>query len=277
MSDNNKMLVEAVLASGVVLPSPPAALIKLQSLMATDHAGPRELAEAVSHDPALTGALMRVANSPVFRPRNAPRTVFDALMLLGRTRTLAVAASTALRQHSDGLDPKAVEYIWACSGAAADATFRASRACSARGLSDLAYLAALVQDAGITVILRRFSSQAALFRSPQKGLEWAIGALEAASGADHAAVAYLVAKNWKLPGAIPDALELHHQPLKVLQATTETMRLAILMAMGRWLRDGGCEDPEFLGEEMLAWIALAENKLGLDADIRSQLRAGHEF
>jgi len=84
MGDNDKALVDAVLACGVVLPSPPAALLKLQRRTASENVGVRELAEALAHDPALTGARTRVANSPVFRPCTAPRTGADALILLGR-------------------------------------------------------------------------------------------------------------------------------------------------------------------------------------------------
>lgn len=276
MGDNYKARVDAVLASGVVLPSPPAALLKLQRLMATESAGMRELAETVAHDPALTGALMRVANSPVFRPRTAPRTAADALILLGRTRTLAVAASTALKQQTQGLDSYAVDYLWTCSGAAADATFRAARASTAKGLADAAYLAALVQDAGVAVMLRRHPAHASMFRSPARGLESAVAALDALTGTDHAAVAHLVARNWKLPAAVADALAVHHQPGAAAQSSPEAGSLAVLMAVGRWLRDGMGEDGEALGEEMRNWLQLAGQQLGLDVEARARLRSERE-
>ena len=96
MTGDEDALVHAVLASGVVLPAPAPGFQRFQAAALDDGAGPRQMAAAVSDDPALTGALLRVAGSPVFRPRSAPRSVFDAIALLGRTRSLATVASAVL-------------------------------------------------------------------------------------------------------------------------------------------------------------------------------------
>ena len=55
------VLIEAVLASGVVLPAPGPGFLRLQAAAADENAGPRELAAAISQDPAITGALLALA------------------------------------------------------------------------------------------------------------------------------------------------------------------------------------------------------------------------
>lgn len=82
-------LVEAILASGASMPSPGIALTKLQAAIQDENAGAREFARAVATDPAVCGALIRVANSGVFRPPEEPR---------ASSRQLSVSASRALWQ-----------------------------------------------------------------------------------------------------------------------------------------------------------------------------------
>lgn len=250
-------LIEAVLASGVVLPAPGPGFLRLQAAASNEDAGPRELAAAVSQDPAITGALLRVANSPVFRPRSAPRSAQEAITMLGRTRTLATAASTALRSHCAGLDAEVIEAVWSASANAAAFTYAACRQSPARALSDLAYLAALMQDAGIAVLLRRSPELTAALRNQAGALEAGVRALDALSGSDHAAAGALVARNWKLPPDVVDAIRAHHDPRLAARLPDTPRRLAILLATGRRLRDG-------LTPDWVDWAGLAGTELGFD-------------
>ncbi|MBK7417017.1 MAG: HDOD domain-containing protein [Dechloromonas sp.] len=77
--------------------APPAlagvALIKLQAAAQDDNAGIREFAKAVESDPAVCGALMRVANSAVLRPPRKSTTVEQAISVIGfRVRWLSPPA-----------------------------------------------------------------------------------------------------------------------------------------------------------------------------------------
>ncbi|MDD3355280.1 HDOD domain-containing protein [Zoogloea sp.] len=253
------MLVEAVLASGVVLPAPGPGFMQLQKAAADENAGPRELAAAVVDDPAITGALMRVANSPVFRPRSAPRSAFEAIAMLGQTRSLAIAASTTLKGQCAGLDMKAVENIWAASALAAEWSFTACRRLPCRSLADLVYLTALMQDAGIPVLLKRTSEHAHLFHGNSVALEAGARTLDALSGSDHAATSCLVARNWKLPPEVCDAIRHHHAPEMAMKLEDTARRLALLLAIGRRLRDGPSPD-------WTDWADLVKLEFGLGED-----------
>lgn len=249
-------LLDAVLASGVKLPTPSAVLLRVQALAADDNAGPNELAQPIGQDPALTGEFIRVANSPVFRTRTPARSVKAAITLLGRTRTLAVIASSALRSQMAGVPPRAVEAVWQASAVAADNAWRAAQVSLVKGIADLAYLAALMHDIGIAVVLRRFPEHAGLFEAPAGGIDVAALRLDKATGTDHAVVGGLVARNWKLPPEIADAMILHHQPAAVRQAPPLVAALATLIAVARRLRDGA-------NEEWDSWEPLAEAHLDI--------------
>lgn len=177
--------------------------------------------------------------------------------MLGRTRTLATAASTALRSHCAGLDAEVIETVWSASANAAAFTYAACRQSPARALADLAYLAALMQDAGIAVLLRRSPELAAALRNQAGALEAGVRALDALSGSDHAAAGALVARNWKLPPDVVDAIRAHHDPRLAARLPDTPRRLAILLATGRRLRDG-------LTPDWVDWAGLAGTELGFD-------------
>lgn len=251
------LLVNAVLASGVVLPAPGPGFVRLRAAAADEDAGPKALAQAVSQDPAITGALLRVANSPVFRPRSVPRTALEAITMLGRTRTLATAASVALKGQCEGLDPQVVDAIWSNCARAADFSYALARSSRHARLADDAYLAALMQDAGLAVVLRRAPEHGALLQGRGPTLEAGARALDALSGTDHAAAGYLVARNWKLPVEVCEAIRAHHDPRLARRLDDTARRLALLLAAGRRARDG-------MSPDWIDWADAADAELGLD-------------
>jgi HD-like signal output (HDOD) protein len=257
-------LLEAILSSGVVLPTPSRSLIQLQAALADENAGPRQLAEILRKDPPLTGTLMRVANSPVFRPRTAARSVLDAVTMLGRTKTLAVAVNAALRGQSDGTDPRAVGAVWTRSAQVADWSFRAAQLCGRMDLADMAYLTALVHDVGIPVLLRRFPEQTERFLAPIGGIDGAALAMDAATGSDHSAVGALVAHNWKLPAPVAAAIRGHHTPTAIKHHGPQSLGLALLVAFARRILDGSSEEWE-------GWQPIAESQLHIDAGMTETL------
>lgn len=256
MSDDT--LLEAVLKTGVTLPVPGVAFARLQAVSLNENAGPREMAEVAKKDPSLTGALMRVANSPVFRPRTQSRTVQDAITLLGRSRTLAVAASTALRSSAEGVDSRVLDAVWNASLTVAEGSWRCARVSKpARHLADEAYLAGLLHDVGVPVLLKRFPEHTKLFHDPAISLEQAIRQLDAATGLSHAGVGALVTRNWKLSHDVSEAIHCHHDPVAARRLPDKAAALTTLIAFGRLMRDGP-------SPESPPWGELADHFLQLD-------------
>lgn len=252
---SDQQLLDAVLKTGVTLPAPDVAFARLQMVAASDYFGPREMAAVILRDPALTGAVLRVANSPVFRPRAVMQSVQDAVTWLGRTRTLAVAASTAMHGHFAGVDARLMQRLWDASLRAAEGSWRCAQASKVRNLADAAYLAALLQDVGVAVLLRRFPAHAYLFDT--EPFETAARLLGEVNSVDHAALGMLVVRNWKLPQNVAEAIRCHHDPAAAARLPPEAGAIAALVAFGRVLRDGPSPDWH-------PWAELTDHLLGLD-------------
>lgn len=177
--------------------------------------------------------------------------------MLGRERTLATAASTAMRAHCSGLDVAAIEALWQASADAADLSYLFCRETEHRAWADTCYLAALMQDAGVAVLLRRAPEHAHLLRHSGPALEAATRTVGALTGCDHAAAGFLVTRNWKLPDVVCEAIRCHHDPHQALRLPDGPRRIALMLAIGRRLRDGPSPD-------WIDWAPPVEEELGVD-------------
>ena len=250
-------LVEAVLISGASLPSPGVALIKLQTAAQDDNAGIREFANAVESDPAVCGALMRVANSAVLRPPRKSTTVEQAISVIGFSRTLAVTASVCLKSQAELLKGELraiVEAIFDASNRAAEFSYLVARNSSQRRLGDSAYLGSLMQDTGIIMQAKR--GQAVSIESAELDVE-------------HAAISAHLIRNWKMPNDVAAAVAVHHTPREAEKLSGDICTIACLLAAGRRLRDGETEAWQ-------GWAELVEKTLNIGNDELAEILANVE-
>ena len=250
-------LVEAVLISGASLPSPGVALIKLQTAAQDDNAGIREFAKAVESDPAVCGALMRVANSAVLRPPCKSTTVEQAISVIGFSRTLAVTASVCLKSQSELLKGElraTVEAIFDASNRAAEFSYLVARNSSQRRLGDSAYLGSLMQDTGIIMQAKR--GQTVSIESAELDDE-------------HAAISAHLIRNWKMPNDVAAAVAVHHNAREAEKLGGDICAIACLLAAGRRLRDGETEAWQ-------AWAELVEKTLNIGNDKLTEILANVE-
>ena len=244
--------------SGVQLPAPSESLLRLRTALVDERAGPRDFAAIASRDPVLVGALMRIGNSPVFYQRGKANTLVDVVARLGGSRTFAIATSTALHSRIEGVAPHVVDGIWARSVAVAGHALEAALRQHRLQLADPAYLAALVHEAGICVLLRRFPQHAGIMDGKAgPAYDEAAHALDVATGTNHAAVGCLVARNWKLPPAVCEAVRVHHTPEAMPDVDPEAVTLAALLAVGRRAIDGPTPEWE-------RWAPVAAEHVGID-------------
>jgi len=241
-------LIDAVLASGASLPSPGTVLPDLQRAGGDDKAGVNDFARAISQDPAILGAVMRVANCPVFRPPRKSETVEQAIAMIGYARTLAITASVTLHSHIQLLDSnlrESVEVLFSGAQRAADLTYVLAKETNFRRFADHAYLGALMQDAGTLVLLMRSGARA----------------LEHKANDGHTALGASLMRNWKMPPLISTVVSVHHRPTEAERAGSEAFAISCLLAAGRRLRDG--DSDEWQSE----WASRVKETLGIGEEV----------
>jgi HD-like signal output (HDOD) protein len=203
--------IQAILASGIKIPPMPEVLIHLNALLRDEDAGPKELAELIRHDGALSGAVFRVVGSPVFGLRTKVDSLPRAISMLGMKNAGALLRSEALRAAlSDPQHAKALQHLWTRSAAVAEYCVIAVKKARLRDLSpDAAFTLGMFHDCGLALLCKRFPSYAQALSGTDAWPD--ILALDQSQQLSHAVMGQMVAKNWALPEEIVLAIRQHHE------------------------------------------------------------------
>lgn len=263
-------VVDAVLMSGVVLPPYPALLEKLDHLLARDDFELGRLVELVSKDPSLTAAILRVANSPVFGLRQTISNLRQAVTVLGLARTRAVLRSEVLREalHDYG-DPALVQTLWQRFGEVGNlAASLASRSSILKSHADLAYSAGIFHGTGCFILAKRFPDKLHRLINAGREFEAWMEKLDLELGSDHAAIGALVARSWRLPGEVVDAIAQQQRLRPGTGALAPAEQLAYLLRLAILLHD-----TRTLPENWAALQKSVSQQLGLDADALNEALA----
>jgi HD-like signal output (HDOD) protein len=149
-------LSESLTATQTIAPLPRvcAQLAQLTAQQATDAA---QLARLIQSDPALAGEIMRVANSPVLRPRTAIVSLQQAVSWLGVAEVRNIAMAVMLRGEvfvAPGHEPESEE-LWREAWLAALWAKEIAR--ERRKHVESAFLAALMHRTGAALALKILS------------------------------------------------------------------------------------------------------------------------
>lgn len=202
LADLSKQLDTLVEQGDLVVPPYPAAAMRLRALIESEKYGLSQIADAAAADAALAAALLRIANSAVYRGDGPPlTTLLRAVNRLGARAVSSLALAAGVGSAATAPGPLAdVKYrVWRRSITCALA---AQRFGPTRGVdAEVAFLAGLLHGFGRSVALACIEKL--LGKSPQTHTlpEW----LELVEQ-HRAKLAARVAALWQLPPAIATAM-----------------------------------------------------------------------
>ena len=180
------------------MPPYPAAAMRLRSLIESDKYGLSQIADAAAADAALAAALLRIANSPVYRGEGPPlTTLLRAVNRLGARAVSSLSLAAGVGAAATAPGPLAdVKYrVWRRSITCALA---AQRFGPARGIdAEVAFLAGLLHGFGRSVALACIEKVLGSSPTAHSLPEW----LELVEQ-HRARLAERVAEIWQLPSTI---------------------------------------------------------------------------
>lgn len=204
---------QKILAAIDALPPLPAVAIRVMEVAQDPKSSASDLALVVSSDPGLSGRLLRVVNSAAYRRSREITSVQEALVTLGfvQARNMAISGAIAGAYSPDALNALfRIEVFWRHSIAVA---FKAAEFAGKSRRLDVpsAFTAGILHNMG----------RLAMYYADPAGLDQAIAEAIARGvlledvesellGADHAEVGGILARRWKLPADIQDAVARHH-------------------------------------------------------------------
>ena len=109
-------ILERIEARPEYIPRRPSLLPKLLATVNDNEATLAEMSQIIAQDPALTGNLLRIANSPIYRTNNLPVESIDRAVTLVGVRGIRSIIATALLQplmsSSGGVFGRFPEAVW---------------------------------------------------------------------------------------------------------------------------------------------------------------------
>nr|WP_316639949.1 HDOD domain-containing protein [uncultured Roseateles sp.] len=193
----------------LVIPPCPELLSQLQRVMEAEDPDLNAVARIAGSDVAMSAALLKLVNSPLYARSRRVETIDQAMSTLGLRQTAAMLTGFLVRSSLPVNSPLLGQF-WERSGRRALALGHIAR--QLYNLEpDLAHTMGLFSHVGIPVMLQGLRGYSSTLVEAQARIDRSFIATEnAAHRTDHAVVGALVARTWRLAPSIQMAVRLHH-------------------------------------------------------------------
>ncbi len=228
MSSDKIYDIDSLLEDVVTLPSMPVALARLNQLLDDPECSLREVAKAISSDPAIALKTLRLVNSAYYGLGQEVSTVEHAVALLG---IKVIKNLTLTATVFDSMKSSAELFLLHCVGCGtvmkvmAEHGFFDTMALE----TDEAFVFGLLHDIG-KVILEEYlpeECEEVVALQQTDGIPWYQAEREII-GVDHAELGARLAEQWKLPPAVVHAIGAHHD----IETCTQPEYSALASALG---------------------------------------------
>lgn len=238
----------------------PEAVKKILESASRDEISIDSLSEIISRDPALTGRLLKIANSPFYGLSHKVNSVHQAVMVLGVTTVKCLAVSAAIfnpsRMRQDiGID---ISALYGNIISVAITCRKLAVACKYSSPED-AFTCGLLHEIGLLYLLHHHPDE---YRSVI-GHARKSGSLHdeevRAFGISHTETGKILVEKWRLPASISSAISNHHT-----SGVTETSRLDDILRLAVSLNRDFHVGPESCYiEDKIAKISVTAARLGI--------------
>lgn len=244
------------------LPPLPQALVAVMQALQRDDLSTDHSIQLIERDPALAARTLRLANSAFYGVPGRVGSIADAVHLLGLRTVGGVLTAAAMhcQLRVDRCPGFGFEAYWRHAlGTALLARALGPRA----GLNgDEAFLAGLMHDVGALVLAAFHPEEAAEVIRLARAVDRPAHEVELSSlGLHHGTVGALVARHWRFPAAIADAIEQHHEPASAAMPMNLALLVQLADALAHGLDLNGDEHEAVPLPSAASWLAL-----GLDLD-----------
>jgi HD-like signal output (HDOD) protein len=199
------------LLKGIKIPPQPQIMVDLQMETAMPDVSLTNIAAIISKDIGISGAALKLINSPFFGLRSTITSISQALNLLGVQNIINIINAIALRNAFSYQQLAEITKIW---DDAIDVANASAAIAKLTGLasSDEAYTLGLFHDSGIPLLMEKYDDYMQVLNRAYAEPQLRVTDIEnAAYETNHAVIGYYVAKAWKLPDYLSLVIADHHK------------------------------------------------------------------
>ncbi|MBD9413790.1 HDOD domain-containing protein [Pseudomonas sp. PDM16] len=216
------------------MPPQPQIMVDLQMEQVMPNPDLRSIAKLISQDPGLSGALLKIVNSPYFGLANKVSSIQRAVNLLGSRSVINMINALSIKGEMTDETIVILNRFWdtAQDVAMTCLTLAKRIGCEA---PDEAYTLGLFHNCGIPLMLKRFPQYMTVMEEAYFGASQERRIVDTENrllNTNHAVVGYFTAKSWNLPLHLCEAIANHHNALAIFSdESSRDVQLKNLLAI----------------------------------------------
>ncbi|WP_339482720.1 HDOD domain-containing protein [Pseudomonas sivasensis] len=202
---------------GISVPPQPQIMVDLQMEQYMPDPDLEVIARLISQDPGLSGALLKIVNSPYYGLSNKIASIQRAVNLLGSRSIINLINAQSIRGEMSDDTIVTLNRFWDTAQDVAMTCLTLAKRTGSQTV-DEAYALGLFHDCGVPLMLKRFPNYMTVLEQAYANAGPDCRVVDTENNAfntNHAVVGYYTAKSWRLPEHVTDAIANHHNALVV--------------------------------------------------------------
>lgn len=207
----------SVALQGISVPPQPQIMVDLQMEQYMPDPDLEVIAGLIAQDPGLSGALMKIVNSPYYGLTNKIASIRRAVTLLGSRTVINLINAQSIKGEMSDDTIVTLNRFWDSAQDVAMTSMTLAKRTGAQAV-DEAYALGLFHDCGIPLMLKRFPDYMRVLEQgyADAGPDSRVVDIENRHfNTNHAVVGYYTAKSWRLPEHLTHAIANHHNALAI--------------------------------------------------------------
>lgn len=219
---------------GISVPPQPQIMVDLQMEQVMPNPDLRAIAKLISHDPGLSGALLKLVNSPFFGLANRIASIQQAVNLLGCNTVINLINAQSIRGELTDETIVTLNRFWDTAQDVAMTCLTLAKRIGYHS-PDEVYTLGLFHNCGIPLMVKRFPDYMTVLEEAYACATGDVRVVDTENrllNTNHAVVGYYTAKSWNLPLHLCEAIASHHNALAIFtEDSSRDAQLKTLLAV----------------------------------------------
>ena len=219
---------------GISVPPQPQIMVDLQMEQYMPDPDLETIAKLISQDPGLSGALLKIVNSPYYGLTNKIASIQRAVNLLGSRSIINLINAQSIKGEMSDETIVTLNRFWDTAQDVAMTCLTLAKRLGSQAV-DEAYALGLFHDCGVPLMLKRFPDYMSVLEDAYASAgarQRVVDTENQVFNTNHAVVGYYTAKSWRLPEHVSTAIANHHNALAVFSdESPQTAPLKNLLAI----------------------------------------------
>lgn len=249
---------------GISVPPQPQIMVDLQMEQVMPDPDLRAIARLISQDPGLSGALLKTVNSPFFGLANRIASIEQAVNLLGCRSVINLINAQSIKGELTDAAIVTLNRFWDTAQDVAMTSLTLAKRIG-HPAPDEAYTLGLFHNCGIPLMLARFPDYMSVLEEAYASASDAVRISDIENrvlSTNHAVVGYFVARSWKLPAHLCEAIANHHNALALFDDELSDPQIKTLLAILK-MAEHICSCHRVLGDQAddHEWVTVQQRVL----------------